>query len=262
MITFISIFRYNKKMEQEYIYEQEFKISSYFIDDNRELTLPNLMCLLQEVAGSHTNRNQTGWYFLHTQNMFWAIVKLYVQIDRMPEWNEVIRIRTWGRPFELIVYPREFEVYDAQGNRIIAASSVWVILDKEEFKIQQVNLQKGKNIVYDHYVLSKKIPKIPPVGYPTTPSFFPVAYSDIDMNKHVNNTRYMLWAMNEYPYEFHQNHKLKTCNIQFISQAKYLDRITIQKKELSENIFVSSVFTEDNQNEACRIMLEWEKNDK
>ncbi|NLJ82215.1 MAG: hypothetical protein GX330_03720, partial [Bacteroidales bacterium] len=123
-------------------------------------------------------------------------------------------------------------------------------------------LQKEKNITYDHHVLSKKIPKIPTVEYPATPSFFPVAYSDIDMNKHVNNTRYVLWAINEYPYEFHQNHKLKTCNIQFISQAKHLDRITIQKKEISENIFVSSVFTENNQNEACRIMLAWEKNNK
>ncbi|NLJ83224.1 MAG: hypothetical protein GX330_08890 [Bacteroidales bacterium] len=244
------------------IYEQEFKIYTYLIDDNCKLTLPNLMYLLQEVAWAHTNKNQTGWRFLQIKNMFWVIVKLYIQIDRMPEWNETIRIRTWGRPSELIIYPREFEVYDSENNRIIAATSAWVILDKEEFKIQQVNLQKDRNVMYDHHVLSKKIPKIPAVEYPIAPSFFSVAYSDMDLNKHVNNTRYVLWAIDEYPYEFHKNHRLKTCNIQFISQAKHLDRITIQKKEISKNIFVSSVFTEDNQNEACRLMLEWEENNK
>jgi len=246
-------------MERDNTYEQEFKVFSYFVDDKRRLTLPNLMYFMQEVAWAHSNNNQIGWHFLQTKNMFWALVKLYIKIERMPQWNETIRIKTWGRPSELIVYPREFEVFDEQNQCIIKATSAWVILDKEHFRPQQIHLENEKFIVFDHCVLERRIPKIPSIQIPLNPLFSSVLHSDIDMNNHVNNTRYASWIMDNYGHVFHQKHILKTCNIHFLSQTNYGDQIAIQKEEVSEKIFISSVFTQNNRNEVCRMVMEWQE---
>lgn len=245
-------------MEQNNTYEQAFKIYSYFVDDNRNLTLPNLMYFMQEVAWAHSNNNEIGWHFLQTKNMFWALVKLYIQFDRMPRWNETIRIKTWGRPSELIVYPREFEIFDEQNQCIIKATSAWVILDKDHFKPQLIKLENEKNIIYDCCVLERKIPKIQPIPFNPNSSFSPVLHSDIDMNKHVNNTRYALWILDEYGHKFHETHKLKSCKIHFVSQTKYGEQYTVQKTEITKNVYISSIFTKNNTNEVCRIALEWE----
>ena len=82
-------------MEKRNIYEQTFKVYSYFVDDNRKLILSNLMYFMQEAAWAHANNNQFGWHFLQTKNMFWALVKLHIHIERMPEWNESIHLKTY-----------------------------------------------------------------------------------------------------------------------------------------------------------------------
>lgn len=247
-------------MERDNTYEQEFKVFSYFVDDKRRLTLPNLMYFMQEVAWAHSNNNQIGWHFLQTKNMFWALVKLYIKIERMPQWNETIRIRTWGRPSEWVVYPREFEIFDKNDKRIIAATSAWVILDKEHVKPQMIQLDNEKRIVLDQCVLDSKIPKITKQDYTGKSEYFPVLHSDIDMNKHVNNTRYMAWVLDEYGHDFHQTHKLISCNIHFMKQTKFGEYYGIQRNEIAPNTFVSSIFTRDESTELCRIELEWKKN--
>ncbi|MBP7102935.1 MAG: hypothetical protein KBA86_06755 [Bacteroidales bacterium] len=247
-------------MNTENIYEQTFTIYSNFVDDNRYLTMPNLMYFMQEVAWAHSNNNDIGWHFLQTKNMFWALVKLYIHIERMPQWNEPIRIRTWGRPSEWVVYPREFEVFDKEDKRIIAATSAWVILDKEHFKPQMIQLENEKGILFDKCVFDGKIPKITKQSFEGETEYFPVLHSDIDMNKHVNNTRYMAWVLDEYGHDFHQHYRIKTCNIHFMKQTKFGEYYGLQRNEITPNTFVSSIFTRNQSTELCRIELEWKKN--
>ncbi len=248
-------------MKKKNIYEQSFQIYSYFVDDNRKLALFNLMYFMQEVAWAHSNNNQFGWHFLQKKNMFWALVKLYIHIERMPEWNEQISIKTWGKTSELIVYPRDFEVFDEKGERIIIATSAWVILDKENFKTQRVIPENNKDIILDEHVIQGKIPKIPKIDIHFSNDYHKVLHSDIDMNKHVNNTRYLMWILDEYGHEFHQQHTLKTCNIHFISQTKYGDKYYIERKQVANYSYISSVFSLQENIEVTRVALDWKLND-
>ncbi len=247
-------------MEKRNIYEQTFKVYSYFVDDNRKLILSNLMYFMQEAAWAHANNNQFGWHFLQTKNMFWALVKLHIHIERMPEWNESIHLKTWGKNPELIIYPRDFEIFDEEGNRIIAATSAWVILNKENFKPQKVTPENETNMILDKHAIQGKIPKIPKIDIPSSNIYHRVLHSDIDMNKHVNNTRYLMWILDEYGHNFHQQHVLKTCNIHFISQAKYGDEYSIVKKQTAAHSYISSIFSRQGNTEVCRVALDWKSN--
>ena len=244
-------------MQERNVYEQSFPIYSYMVDTNQYLTLPNLMCFMQEVAWAHSNNNNVGWHFLQTKNMFWALVKLHIEIERMPRWNETLRLRTWGRPMEIITYPREFEAFDEDNKRIITATSSWVILNKEEFKPQKIDIARNSNMLRDEMVLEKRIAKIPRIELDENKLFHPVLYSDVDMNKHVNNTRYIAWILDEYGYEFHQKNQITSCNIHFISQAYYKTQYAIQRQQSDAMTFISSIFTSKEALEICRVQMKW-----
>lgn len=239
------------------IYEQKFHIYSYLVDSDLSLTLPHLMCLLQEVAWAHSNKVNVGWDFLQSQNMFWALTKFYLKIHRFPKWEETISIRTWAKAVQLIIHPRDFEVLDEQGNVLIAATSEWVILDKTDFRPQRNVFDNESKMIEQREAVEGRIPKIPKVHLAENVTFQPVVYSDIDMNQHVNNTRYLMWAINHYPVDFLSTHEVSECCIHFIAQAKIGMLYGIQPQEIDHNQWVSSIVSSQELLELCRIQLNW-----
>ncbi len=244
-------------MQARNTYEQIFPIYSYMVDVNQYLTLPNLMSFMQEVAWAHSNNNDVGWHFLQSKNMFWALVRLYIEIERMPCWNESLRLKTWGRPMELISYPREFVGFDANNNCILKATSSWVILDKDDFKPQKIDIERTPAILHDEIVLQKRISKIPHLELYEPKNYHSVLFSDIDMNKHVNNTRYLNWILDEYGFEFLQTHRIVSCNIHFMSQAQADTSYAIQREEKENLRFISSIFRSTPKQELCRVQIKW-----
>lgn len=62
-----------------------------------------------------------------------------------------------------------------------------------------------------------------------------VSYTDIDLNLHVNNEKYVEYMMNCYPLEFHNKNYLKSIMMSFNSEMKYEDIIEISINKISGN---------------------------
>jgi len=54
-----------------------------------------------------------------------------------------------------------------------------------------------------------------------------VRYSDIDMHHHVNNTIYIEWILDSYPFEMNQTHQIHTFEINFLAESSYGDEISV-----------------------------------
>lgn len=241
-------------------YEQNFSIYSYLVDIKLDLTLSNLMCFFQEVAWAHSNREDAGWKFLQSKEMFWALIKFYLKIHRMPQWEEKIKVRTWAKATKQIIYPRDFEVVDESGNLLVAATSDWVILDKKNFRPQKNILQEEEKMILDRFAIQENIPKIPKINFSEEEGGCKsVLYSDIDMNQHVNNTRYLMWAIDDYDPDFIQTHSMTTCCIHYLSQTKLGTQYAIKREEIAHNQFVTTIFTKNDGRELCRIQMNWKR---
>ena len=59
-------------------------------------------------------------------------------------------------------------------------------------------------------------------------------YSDIDLNKHANNAKYVELIMDCYDQEFHNLCQMKSLTISFLAEAKYGDTIEILKSVQTE----------------------------
>ena len=237
--------------------EKEFLINSYFVDENRDLTMPNLMCFFQEVAWEHVNNNNCGWDFLRQFDVFWAVIRFRIIVNRTPKWNEKIRIVTWGKPVERIVHPRDFEVYDEEGNKIIIATSAWLILDVNTFKPREVHFEGEDEVRVNEHAIRESIPRTPRIEPVNKSRIKQVLFSDLDMNRHVNNTRYLLWILDNFSQEFHKTHVMKECIINFVTQAMWgMDYYLIQE-EIEPNVFVTNILAADDDRELCSVQTVW-----
>jgi acyl-ACP thioesterase len=55
-----------------------------------------------------------------------------------------------------------------------------------------------------------------------------IRYTDLDINKHVNNTRYIEMILDCYSAELHKNNHLKNLTVSFISESFYNDELEIR----------------------------------
>ncbi len=240
------------------VLEEKFVIPSYFVDDNAQLTVTSLFQLIQEMSDRHATILGAGWKQLRHRGFFWVITKIKLIINRLPSWQEPVLLRTWVKKSEAATSPRDFEMEDAEGNILVAASTIWAILDKEQGRPQRMDMFDGCFMPQERSAIDRKPPKIGPVQAPDVlPESKSVLYSDIDMNHHVNNAHYIQWAFDSVSDAFRKSHKISSVVVNFIAQAKFGDSYRVCTEHVADETYKIAVFSEDMQTEFCRLQTEW-----
>lgn len=114
-------------------------------------------------------------------------------------------------PNRRVFFPRYFVFRDADGRQIGCAGSLWVLLDITTRKMGSPAEIAAR--MPDNHDLTA------PMGMPATVEEIPGAateasrlpvYTDLDVNGHVNNTRYLDWCCNALGIEVMRNHAMLT----------------------------------------------------
>lgn len=179
-------------------YTQEFRIASYQADVSARIKPSAILEIMQEMAGAHAEMLDVGRSRLLPMNLAWVLTRVEVRMERYPLSGEVISVETFPMPNRRVFFPRYFIFRDAAGNQIGCAGSMWVVLDITTRKM--ANAAEIASLLPDNSDLTA------PMGMPATveeipgeeqESFRSPVYTDLDMNGHVNNTRYLDWCCNE-----------------------------------------------------------------
>lgn len=202
----------------EPIYREQFKITTAAVDRYSRLKASWILYFAQQVAGVHCARLQANLITPEQQHLFWAVIRHRVQITRLPLENETITVETWPMPTTRVAYPRSTVAYDAEGKEVFRTMSLWVLMDKET----RAMVVPGKSGV--------DVPGLVRGNELAVPGNLPpkllehhcsrlVGFSDLDVNGHANNTRYLDWINDLLPSEFHQVHPVKEFTICYLSEA-------------------------------------------
>lgn len=210
-----------------------------------------------QAAAKNADDNGFGVRELNRENYTWVLIRMAVEIIRMPTMYERISIKTWIESIRAATTTRNFAVYDEQ-NQIIAYSGTnWAMIDLTNRK----PIDLGKLPTLTHYISGNPIPisivsKLPSV---TSPLFTTrnVQYSDIDFNKHVNSMKYLQWILNEYSIDWYSHHAIKRFDINFLHEATYGDQINIH---LQRNGLLDLYEMKRQDDSLCKIQIQWENN--
>ena len=113
----------------EKIYTKHMEIPNVAVDRFGRMKTSWLLACVQEVAGEHSvllgaaNGEHNG------RQLFWAVTRHRVEINRLPGAKDVITLKTWPCPTTRVAYPRATAAYDSQGNELFRVMSLWVLMD-------------------------------------------------------------------------------------------------------------------------------------
>ena len=202
----------------EPIYSQTFHLNDTHVDCFGRLKPSVLLQYIQEVASVHGSALGADYETLAAKNLFWAILRTRVQISRLPVSGEQITLKTWPMPTTRVAYPRSIIAYDASGAEIFRAITLWVMMDRTSRAMvipakSGIAVQghlEGNELAAPGSVMPR------PMEHDNSRR---VNFTDLDINGHMNNTRYFDWIYDLLPSSFHGNHTVKEFTICYLAEA-------------------------------------------
>jgi acyl-ACP thioesterase len=232
------------------------QVPIHMVDSRVEMTPVSLFCILQESAAAHCDHFHLSGIDLKPYNLFWVLTRMHVHVERMPQWHEKLTIKTWEKPHSFISQPRDFLVFDEAGEIVVRGTSIWAIIDKESKPVKLEDFDRDDRFpLKDDAMIVKSFPRLPAAPMPENPVYHKVQHSDIDLNEHVNNTKYLQWVMDEMGHDFFLHHDIQEVSVHFISQLFPGNQYFMGHQQLDETGSIHSVYAADDQREVCRIWM-------
>ena len=239
---------------------EAFKVHSYDVDFNKTATLESLCRHFQEAAWDHAQQLGAGYQRLQQQNRFWVLARLLVEITRHPSWGETVKVQTWPRAAKSVFAMRDFEMLDVSGARMVAGTSGWLVLDTKTRKPQRVDklISEIQPSFPDRRALEQEPQKLTRCESNSASFDVAVRYSDIDVNGHVNNSRYIGWLMDAHAMALHRSHTVKSIEVNFLGETVAGDRLSMVSNEPAPCEYWHSMVKADG-TEVCRGRVQWVK---
>ena len=171
------------------LYTMPYTLRSRDVNMFQRLRSSQLFELMQEAATDHSELLGAGVDVIRAQNLMWVLARQNVEIARMPSYGEKITIETWPGKTVHSMYPRYYRLLDAKGDAVVNSSAIWLLADMSERTLVPSS-RSGFEFSYEKRGMEIPLPSPPRSFFTDKSIFFTVPFSYVDMNGHMNNTRY------------------------------------------------------------------------
>lgn len=203
-------------MEDLITHKEQFTIRSSEVSHKGKAKLQSICDLLQETAGNHALKLNFDISRLREKKLTWMLHRLHVQMDKFPEWRDQITIRTWPSSGDTLRAYRDFIIEDSDGKKLGQCLSYWLMINTETKRPVRMPDEVLKMAPADTgHVLDIKKNRIEIYQSMQDSKRFRVRRSDLDINQHANNIKYIEWALEALP----ANHGISEIDIEFLSEC-------------------------------------------
>lgn len=208
------------------MYREELLLRSKDVDLHRRLRTSRLFELLQEASIRHTEQLGMGRDKTLDKGLLWIVGLQRAQISRMPVYDEQILLKSWPGDTMHLFFPRYYQMETAAGEVLLRSSALWTLVDQETRKV----------VFPEKYgVVIPGEPTGEEIGLPSSPRRmelsesvpFRVPYSYVDLNGHMNNTRYFDLAEDCVPAS-REGRPLRLVQTEYVSEAKLGDELQVR----------------------------------
>lgn len=243
-----------------------YQIASLLVNPQGRLGLYGLLNLLQETAWIHAETLGFGAQAMEREGLYWVLTRQTLDMQKWPRYGETISIETWLRPPEGAFIVREFAIRKNADEVIGSCSTTWLALSRKTRKILPViDLKPWKDLTRDQPSGSETI-KVPAEGPYDKLAKYRVRNSDLDINQHVNNTKYAQWILDAIPYELHKSLHLKSYSVNFLSETHLGEEVQVDVSKNSTDVDLHTAgralyrgLRLSDQKILFTVAIEWEK---
>lgn len=160
------------------------------------------MQLCQEIAEQHASLNHLGYEWGLENHLIWVETQGDYELLRRPRWKETVHLRTNTGKASPLQARRFVEMTDESGATLARADLMWVLIDissRRPMPLKRVKLDLADDC--PPIIPSPLSMELPPAASPPAESVshFPAPRRDVDFNGHINNSAYLIWALETLP---------------------------------------------------------------
>ena len=245
-------------------FEKEYRVHVYETRPDGKLNLYSLFNYMQDIASDHAVKLGFGRDDLMRDNRFWVLSRMYAIINEWPLWEDTLIVKTWPNGTDKLFALRNYEVNYPDGRHIASGTSSWLILDRTTKKIQRpdsILANYNFNLNTDNSPLRYASKLEPAEETGLISQVFKIKVSDLDVNFHTNNVRYLKWVNDSYDLDFVMNNVPQSAEINYLAESVYGEEITIRTSVEKENgsFYNHSIIRTNDDRELCRIKIAWKK---
>lgn len=243
-------------------FDKQFELRYFEMNAMGQATPSIMLALLEETAADHCYAINHSLFDLVKKNIGWVLVSGVFQMERYPNYKEKITIRTWLSSYSSIKGYRENIIFDENENIIGRAKGLWVFFDIEKRKPLPIfdDIKEKWSYFKEEAINANIKKKIDFIDFADYVKPFKVNRFDTDMNKHVNNIRYLQWVIESIPDEIVDNYFLHEIHGRFIAEAQYGDTVlSLTKKLMPDNSFAHTIKIEETDKVCATARTVWKK---
>ena len=188
-------------------YSQNIRVDYSDIEKNNCMKPAKVVDRFQSLAMAHSNDIGYDLNWFDRENMGWILLYWHVQMRRLPEEGEKLKISTWTLPYKRAQAQRDFDAVDEKGEQILYAASRWVLMNTIKRRPA-----KMPDEFFDAYVYDDCRPlsdenfemPVPDEENLTQKREIIMTRRDTDTNGHANNLVYVEWAFDDVSDELYE----------------------------------------------------------
>lgn len=223
------------------MYQEKILVTSNDVDDHYELKISTIFKYLQQVSTNHAELIGVGKKDTVDKGMFWVITRIKVVIHKMPKMLDELIVTTHPGETLAFIFPRFYQIYNLKGELMISASSSWALLDNVTRKIKMKPFDNDFKLPYEKDDKDISLPEKVNVEDVTFIDKRKVRYSDIDLNCHLNNTKYIDYLIDIHDIDFYKKHRIKEILINYDKEIRYNDEVEFYSNNKEEEIVVGKI---------------------
>lgn len=203
-------------------YSEKHIISCYEADANKNLRPTALLDWMQEAAGRNAAELGFGYEEMIAGNTAWVLSRIKVCFHNYPKWRENATLKTWHKGANRIFYLRDFVLENPEGEKLVSATTSWLIIDLASRRmVRDRKLAENFDNSEMGHAIEEQAEKVllPKDVEPELVDTHKVVWSDIDTNGHVNNVKYVVWALDVLDYELANGKPLKEMLVNYDSEV-------------------------------------------
>ena len=205
-------------------YQTKMKIPFDMADMNGHIKLPAVILLSLQVSGLQSiDLGISDQYMLEKYNLVWIITDY--DVVRLPKFGEEMTIETEALSYNRLFCYRRFTVFDENDVAVIEMMATFVLMDRDSRKVHAV---EPKIVAPYEAEFSKKLirgPKYPELKDSTSKDYH-VRFYDLDMNGHVNNSKYLDWIFEVMGADFLMKYVRKKVHLKYVKEVRPGGQIT------------------------------------
>ena len=236
-------------------WSKEYTLRANDFDKYDRILPSSVLSIFQDAAGQHGEQIGVGFKEMLERNYLWVIVKIKFEVKIAPKRYQKVIIKTWPLEPKRFSYKREYKICDTDGNVLIIGSSDWVVINSEQRNLVSApNLYSLKGGFCEETVFERKIGKVPDFEVGTPPYTVIPGFTELDLNNHVNNTKYANYVLDAISPS--ESDVLKTFQIDYRKEVLQGAPLEIYHTRQEDGILAKGLNQDGDIMFACKLEME------